>query len=34
MRKLTDGGLSVPVIKINDEVLVGFDKGEIEKALL
>ena len=34
MRKLTEGGLSVPVFKINDEVIVGFDKDKIEKALL
>ena len=34
MRKLTDGGLSVPVVKINDEVIIGFDKDKIEKALL
>lgn len=33
MRKLTEGGLSVPVIKIGDEVIVGFDKGRIEELL-
>ena len=33
MVELTDGGRSVPVIKINDEIIVGFDKEQIEKAL-
>jgi glutaredoxin-like YruB-family protein len=33
MRRLTEGGLSVPVIKIGDEVIVGFDKGRIEELL-
>lgn len=33
MRRLTEGGLSVPVIQIDDEIIVGFDKGRIEAAL-
>ena len=33
MRRLTEGGLSVPVIQIGDEVIVGFDKGKIEELL-
>jgi glutaredoxin-like YruB-family protein len=33
MRRLTEGGLSVPVIQIDDEIIVGFDKGKIEAAL-
>jgi glutaredoxin 3 len=33
MRKITQGGLSVPVIHIGDEVIVGFDEERIKKAL-
>jgi glutaredoxin len=33
MRKITDGGLSVPVIHVGDEVIVGFDEERIKKAL-
>jgi glutaredoxin 3 len=33
MRKITQGGLSVPVIHIADEVIVGFDEERIKKAL-
>ncbi len=33
MVELTDGGRSVPVIKINDKIIMGFDKEQIEKAL-
>jgi glutaredoxin len=33
MVELTEGGRSVPVIKINNEIIVGFDKEKIEKAL-
>jgi len=33
MRKISRGAKRVPVIKVGDNVLVGFDKGELEKAL-
>lgn len=33
MRRITEGGLSVPVIHIADEVIVGFDEERIKKAL-
>jgi hypothetical protein len=33
MRKITDGGLSVPVLHIGNEVIVGFDETRISKAL-
>jgi hypothetical protein len=33
MRQLTQGGLSVPVIKICDDVIVGFDQNRIEESL-
>lgn len=33
MRKITQGGLSVPVIHIGDEIIVGFDEERIKKAL-
>ncbi len=33
MRKLTQGGLSVPVIHIGEEIIVGFDEERIKKAL-
>jgi hypothetical protein len=33
MRKITDGGLSVPVLHIGDEIIVGFDEARISKAL-
>jgi glutaredoxin 3 len=33
MRKITQGGLSVPVIHIADEIIVGFDEERIKKAL-
>ena len=33
MRKITEGGLSVPVIHIGDEIIVGFDEERIKKAL-
>jgi len=33
MRKLTEGGRSVPVIRVCDQVLVGFDRKDLEKAL-
>jgi glutaredoxin len=33
MRKITEGGLSVPVIHIGNEVIVGFDEERIKKAL-
>jgi alkyl hydroperoxide reductase subunit F len=33
MRKLTQGGLSVPVLHICDEIIIGFDQARIEKAL-
>jgi glutaredoxin len=33
MRKITQGGLSVPVVHIGDEVIVGFDEERIKKAL-
>jgi glutaredoxin 3 len=33
MRKITQGGLSVPVIHIADEIIVGFDEDRIKKAL-
>jgi glutaredoxin len=33
MRKITEGGLSVPVIHVGNEVIVGFDEERIKKAL-
>jgi len=33
MRKLTQGGLSVPVLHICDEIIIGFDQARIEKVL-
>ena len=33
MRKITQGGLSVPVIHIGNEIIVGFDEERIKKAL-
>ncbi len=33
MRKITQGGLSVPVIHIGDDIIVGFDEERIKKAL-
>ncbi len=33
MRKISGGARSVPVIAIGDEVIVGFDRGAVEKAL-
>jgi glutaredoxin len=33
MRKLTEGGLSVPVLNICDEVIIGFDQARIGKVL-
>jgi glutaredoxin 3 len=33
MRRITQGGLSVPVIHIGDEIIVGFDEERIKKAL-
>jgi glutaredoxin 3 len=33
MRKLTQGGLSVPVIHIGEEIIVGFDEERVKKAL-
>jgi glutaredoxin 3 len=33
MRKITEGGLSVPVIHIGKEIIVGFDEERIKKAL-
>lgn len=33
MKRLTDGGRSVPVIAVGDEVLVGYDRAAVESAL-
>jgi len=33
MRRLTQGGLSVPVLHICDEIIIGFDQARIEKVL-
>lgn len=33
MRKISGGARSVPVIAIGDDVIVGFDRGAVEKAL-
>jgi len=33
MRKLTGGARSVPVIAISDQVIIGFDRDAVEKAL-
>ena len=33
MRKITEGGLSVPVVHIGSEIIVGFDEERIKKAL-
>ncbi len=33
MKRLTGGGRSVPVIAVGDQVLVGFDRKDLEKAL-
>ena len=33
MKSLTGGGRSVPVIVVNGEVIIGFDRGAVEKAL-
>jgi glutaredoxin 3 len=33
MKQITNGGRSVPVIAVGEEVLVGFDRGALEKAL-
>jgi glutaredoxin 3 len=33
MKRLTEGGRSVPVISVGDEVFVGFDKASLESAL-
>ena len=33
MRKITEGGLSVPVLAIGNEIIVGFDEARISKAL-
>lgn len=33
MKRLTGGARSVPVIAVGDQVLVGFDRKDLEKAL-
>lgn len=33
MRKLTGGARSVPVITVQDQVLIGFEPADLEKAL-
>ena len=33
MKSVSGGARSVPVIAINDKVIIGFDRGAIEKAL-
>jgi len=33
MRRITQGGLSVPVLHICDEIIIGFDQARIEKVL-
>jgi hypothetical protein len=33
MRRITNGGLSVPVFHIGDEVIVGFDEDRVSRAL-
>jgi glutaredoxin 3 len=33
MKSITGGGRSVPVIAIDDKVIIGFDRGAVEKAL-
>ncbi len=33
MRKITEGGLSVPVVHIGNEIIVGFDEERVKKAL-
>jgi hypothetical protein len=33
MRKISGGATSVPVISVGDEVMVGFDRDNLEKLL-
>ena len=33
MKSLTGGARSVPVIAVNDAVIIGFDRAAVEKAL-
>ena len=33
MKTLTGGARSVPVIAVNDSVIIGFDRAAVEKAL-
>ncbi|RPI54724.1 MAG: glutaredoxin family protein [Deltaproteobacteria bacterium] len=33
MKKISGGALSVPVISVCNEVMVGFDRGRLEQAL-
>lgn len=33
MKEISKGARSVPVIAVGDEVLVGFDRADLEKAL-
>jgi len=33
MKSLTGGARSVPVIAVNDSVIIGFDRAAVEKAL-
>lgn len=33
MKNITGGGRSVPVIAIDDKVIIGFDRGAVEQAL-
>jgi len=33
MRNITGGGRSVPVIAIDDKVIIGFDRGAVEQAM-
>jgi glutaredoxin 3 len=33
MRRISGGARSVPVIAVDDEVIIGFDRGAVEKAL-
>jgi glutaredoxin 3 len=33
MKRISGGARSVPVIAVDDEVIIGFDRGAVEKAL-